>query len=119
MTSRLSLLSLVLICGVASFSALAAPTSTSPAETPAGEWPQWRGPHRDGISTEKGLLRSWPRSGPPLLWKAKGLGSGYSSIVIHDGRIFTMGKVSNEQRVIALDQNGKKILWSTKVGSGG
>src|SRR6516225_325186 len=44
-----------------------------------GDWPQWRGPQRDGLSTEKGLLSSWPEKGPPLLWQVKGLGSGYAS----------------------------------------
>ena len=41
-----------------------------------GEWPQWRGPNRDGISKETGLLKQWPESGPPLAWKATGAGRG-------------------------------------------
>src|SRR6185436_2819764 len=55
-------------------------------------WPQWRGPHRDGASTEKGLLQQWKDDGPPLAWKTKGLGEGYASIAIADGKIYTMGK---------------------------
>ena len=40
------------------------------------DWPQWRGPNRDGISAEKGLLKEWPKGGPPLAWQAKGAGEG-------------------------------------------
>ncbi|MBI3416163.1 MAG: hypothetical protein HY043_12770, partial [Verrucomicrobia bacterium] len=46
----------------------------------SADWPQWRGPHRDGISTEKGLLQDWPAGGPPLAWKATGLGAGYATV---------------------------------------
>ena len=45
----------------------------------AADWPQWRGPNRDGISSETGLLESWPKGGPPLLWKIQGLGEGYAA----------------------------------------
>ena len=44
-----------------------------------GNWPQWRGSNRDGISKETGLLKQWPAEGPPLAWKAAGAGNGYSS----------------------------------------
>jgi outer membrane protein assembly factor BamB len=56
-------------------------------------WTQWRGPGRDGKSTEKGLLDQWNESGPPLLWQTDGLGSGYSSLVIANGKAFTLGRV--------------------------
>src|SRR5947209_7477411 len=42
------------------------------------DWPQWRGPQRDGISREAGLLDAWPAGGPPQLWKTQGLGQGYA-----------------------------------------
>ena len=58
---------------------------------PAGSWPTWRGPNRDAISPEKGLLDSWTDEGPPLKWQAKGLGKGYSSVSIVGGRIYTIG----------------------------
>ena len=54
-------------------------------------WPQWRGPNRDGISNETGLLKQWPADGPSLAWNAKGAGNGYSSIVISNGKLYTMG----------------------------
>ena len=56
-----------------------------------GEWPQWRGANRDGISKETGLLKQWPEGGPPLVWKAAGAGRGYSSFAVSKGRLYTMG----------------------------
>lgn len=79
-------------------------------------WPQWRGPHRDGISTETGLLQNWNAKGPPLAWKAAGLGSGYSSIVIADGKIFTMGNRGNSVYLLALELGDGKPVWATPVG---
>ena len=80
-------------------------------------WPQWRGPNRDGVSTETGLLRAWPASGPTLAWKASGLGSGFSSVSVANGRVFTMGDVDGAQHVIALSATDGKKLWSAKVGA--
>jgi hypothetical protein len=50
----------------------------------AGDWPNWRGPHHDGISRETGLLKSWPKDGPKVLWSAA-LTGGYSSVAVADG----------------------------------
>ena len=84
----------------------------------SADWPQWRGPHRDDISTETGLLKDWPANGPPLAWKAAGLGVGYSTVSIADGKIFTMGDHGDYADVLALDLNGKQ-LWTTKIGKSG
>ncbi|MGH7200761.1 MAG: hypothetical protein ACREJB_09165, partial [Planctomycetaceae bacterium] len=65
--------------------------SAGDAESP-GDWPTWRGPNRDAISTETGLLSKWPEGGPPLAWQVEGLGGGHSSVAIADGRIFTIGE---------------------------
>src|SRR5438552_1400240 len=62
----------------------------------AGDWPQFRGPNRDDLSTETGLLKSWPKEGPPLLWKATGVGGGYSSISVAGDRIYTLGNKGRE-----------------------
>jgi len=80
------------------------------------DWPQWRGPRRDGISTETNLLTSWPQGGPARLWSATGLGAGFSSVAIAGGRIFTMGDRAGGQFVIALDGTNGKELWATRVG---
>jgi outer membrane protein assembly factor BamB len=81
-----------------------------------GEWPQWRGPNRDGVSKETGLLKQWPADGPPLVWKATGAGTGYSSLAIAGGRIFTMGARGDREYVIAFDVNTGKELWATANG---
>jgi outer membrane protein assembly factor BamB len=82
----------------------------------ADDWPQWRGPSRDGKSAETGLLQEWPDSGPRLEWKVRGLGSGYSSLSVADGRIFTMGDLGSSQYVIALSEDSGQILWRARIG---
>lgn len=86
----------------------------------AADWPQWRGPNRDGVCTETGLLKQWPADGPKLLWEISGLGAGYSTVSIQDGRLYTMGdrQVGGEkaQYVYAYDLGTQKELWAAKVG---
>lgn len=84
----------------------------------ADDWPQWRGPNRDDVSKETGLLQDWPAAGPKLAWKASGLGSGYSSVSVTQGKIFTAGEVDESSFIYALDLNGKKI-WTAKLGTPG
>jgi outer membrane protein assembly factor BamB len=96
--------------------ALAALALEGAAAPAAGDWPGFRGPRRDGISTDTNLLPTWPAGGPPLLWTARGLGAGFSSVAVSGGRIFTMGDRRDGQYVIALDENGGKELWATRVG---
>src|SRR5688500_7276046 len=62
-----------------------APNSAQLIAAPEAGWPQFRGPRRDGICDERGLLSSWPENGPRLLWTAKNLGRGYSSPVFGGG----------------------------------
>ena len=76
-----------------------------------GEWPQWRGPNRDGISKETGLMKEWPAAGPARIWKTNGLGNGYSTVSISKGRIFTMGVKGDREFVIALDVGDGRPLW--------
>ncbi len=86
------------------------------ASVTAADWPQWRGPNRDGKSAETGLLKEWPEGGPDLAWKTEGLGAGFSSVSVKDGRIYTMGDLDDGQYVLALKEDGGEILWKTKVG---
>jgi outer membrane protein assembly factor BamB len=88
----------------------AAATGTSP------EWPQWRGPNRDDVAHESGLLARWPEAGPPLAWKASGLGVGFSSLAISAGRIYTLGDREGSQQVVAMNLADGKIVWTAKVG---
>ena len=83
------------------------------AEDLPGQWNQWRGPNRDGISSEKGLLESWPEQGPPVAYSVKGLGKGMASVAIADGKIITMGNKDGNTRVVCLDQKNGEIEWST------
>jgi outer membrane protein assembly factor BamB len=85
----------------------------------ANDWPSWRGPSRSGIATdETGLLSEWSDEGPELKWKIKGLGRGFSSIAIADGRIFTMGKRKDGCELISLDLKDGRELWSATVRGG-
>jgi outer membrane protein assembly factor BamB len=85
----------------------------------AADWPQWRGVNRDGLSSEKGLLKEWSTNGPALTWKAQDIGSGFSSIAVSKGRIFTMGDIGGESVLLALDEANGKKLWATKSGASG
>jgi outer membrane protein assembly factor BamB len=82
----------------------------------AADWPQWRGPNRDGISSETGLLEAWPKGGPPLVWKIQGLGEGYSSAAIAGGRLFIQGQHGDEEYVLAFDAGTGKQLWRVHTG---
>ncbi|HNQ88032.1 MAG TPA: hypothetical protein PKM73_05400 [Verrucomicrobiota bacterium] len=53
-----------------------------------GDWPQWRGANRDGVSLETGLLKEWPADGPTRVWKAAGLGKGFGSVSTLGGRLY-------------------------------
>jgi outer membrane protein assembly factor BamB len=86
------------------------------AQTEAN-WPQWRGPNRDGISKETGLLKQWPTGGPSLVWKATGAGRGYSSFSIANGKLYTMGLRGDREFVIAFDIATGKEAWATAHGS--
>jgi outer membrane protein assembly factor BamB len=83
--------------------------------SPEPDWPQWRGPRRDGISDEKGLLSSWPQEGPKLLWKIDGLGTGWSSPIIVGERLYITGDVGNDLVIYAFDRDGN-IQWKVKNG---
>jgi len=80
------------------------------------DWPQWRGPNRDGISAERGLLKDWPSGGPPLAWKASGAGEGYSSFATSNGRLYTLGARGGTEYVIAYDAASGKRLWESAHG---
>ncbi len=75
-------------------------------ECAADDWPQFRGPNRDGRSAETGLLKKWPEGGPKLLWFVEGLGEGFSSMAVADGYVYTTGMVGK-------DKQG--ILWAYGV----
>ena len=92
---------------------------TFTANTKAEDWPQWRGSKRDGISKENDLLKEWPKDGPPLTWKAKGLGIGFSSIAVLKGKLYTLGDLKDGSYAIALDEKDGSVLWKTRIGDSG
>ncbi len=83
----------------------------------AANWPQWRGPNRDGISKETGLLKQWPADGPALVWKAAGAGRGYSSFSVSGGRLYTMGLRGDREFIVAFDVSTGKEAWATPHGT--
>lgn len=78
-------------------------------ETPAGDWPQWRGPGRDGISAEK-INAVWPAGGPAVLWRAA-VGTGFCSIAVSQGRAYTLGNRNDQDTVWCLDALTGKVRW--------
>lgn len=97
-----------------------------PKGRPGGDWPQWRGPNRDGHSPAKGLLARWPDGGPKLLWRVENpdlVGVGYGSVSVVGGRVFVLGadppdaenKSTAEYCTCLRASDGTK-LWRTKIG---
>lgn len=82
-----------------------------------GDWPQWRGPNRDGKSAETGLMKSWPAGGPRLVWKASGAGIGYSSMSTSEGRLYTVGARGGREYVHAFDVATGRKLWEFDNGA--
>ncbi len=85
----------------------------------AADWPQWRGPNRDGISKETGLLQEWPEGGPAIRWKATGIGSGYSSPAVVGGRVYLQTTRGSQEFALALDEQTGEEIWSVLIGNVG
>ncbi len=83
----------------------------------AEDWNQFRGPERDGKSSETQLLESWPQEGPPLLWAYEGLGRGFATVSIVDGVIYTTGMINETGYLFALHENGE-LKWKKAYGPG-
>lgn len=79
------------------------------------DWPRYRGPKGDGISKETGLLRTWPASGPRVLWRAK-LGTGYSGMAVVNGRLFTLFGSGGKELAAAFDAATGKEIWRVQLG---
>ena len=86
----------------------------------AADWPQFRGPARDGQSQETGLLKSWPKEGPKLLWQLKDIGDGYSAPAVVGGRLYLLSNRGMDNEFVqALSVEDGKVLWSTRIGKVG
>ena len=82
----------------------------------ADDWPQWRGPNRDGISRETGLLQAWPSAGPKRVWLSRDIGIGYSAPVVAKGRLFVLGTKGGKEQLFAKEAKGGKTLWTAALG---
>jgi outer membrane protein assembly factor BamB len=89
------------------------------AQSPTVDWPQWRGPDRNGLSKETGLLAQWPRSGPPVVWSAAMLGAGYGSLAVQGDRIWLQGMRNNQSVVSSLNRADGKLVWARILGPAG
>ncbi|MDB4731719.1 PQQ-like beta-propeller repeat protein [bacterium] len=95
----------------------------STAATPEKDWPTFRGPSRTAVSSDQDLLEKWSEDGPKLLWETDGLGRGYSSLAIADGKIYTMGDSidggdGTDEYLLSFDQKTGEQLWKLKTGPG-
>src|SRR5438445_660028 len=83
--------------------------------TISADWPQWRGPSRDGISPDTGLIKDWSVQQPKLLWTAEGIGEGFASVSLVGGRIYTTGSRDGGQAVTCLSASDGKIVWRSAI----
>ena len=83
--------------------------------SPEPDWPQFRGPRRDGIAAERGLLQTWPGVGPKLAWKIDGLGQGWSSPIVVGQRLYITGDVGDDLVIYAFDRQGR-LQWKATNG---
>jgi outer membrane protein assembly factor BamB len=81
----------------------------------AADWPQFRGPQRNGVSAETGLLKEWPKDGPKLAWSFKNAGLGFSSMALIDGKLYTLGSRGDDEIVLALDALKGTELWTARI----
>jgi len=93
---------------------LAHASTSTPFAQP--DWPQWHGPDRTAISTETGLLKTWPAAGPPVVWSISSLGEGYGSVAIRGDRIYVQGVKDNQSSVFCLNRADGKTIWVTPLG---
>jgi outer membrane protein assembly factor BamB len=83
------------------------------------DWPQWRGPARDGLSAETGLLQEWPAGGPPLLWQVNDVGYGFSTPSVSGERLYLMSNEGDTEFARAYNVTDGKLVWSTRIGKVG
>jgi len=97
------------------FAALLMSTTFPLAAASRTDWPQWRGPHRNSVTDERGLLKQWPENGPRLLWKIDGLGKGWSSPIIAAGKLYITGDTKDACLIYAFDLAGNPV-WKAQNG---
>lgn len=86
------------------------------SSAPADDWPQWQGPERNNVSKETGLLKSWPKDGPKLLWTFEKAGVGYSGPAVVGDRLYILGGRDDTSSVFAIDVKSGKEIWACPIG---
>ena len=79
------------------------------------DWPQWRGPNRDGIAAPQALLKAWPAAGPKIKWEFRDAGEGYSAFSIRDQSLYTMGAREDGCYVMNIDTSSGELIWQTRI----
>ena len=112
---------LIIWFSVHASSSEAANSPAAPNALPSGpsDWPQWRGPERNGVSKDTGLLKQWPGPGPQRAWSISSLGEGYGSLAIKGDRIFVQGASDRASVVFCLNRADGKTVWSAALGRKG
>ena len=77
---------------------------------PAESWTQWGGPEQNFKAPASGIADSWGEHGPKQLW-SRDLGDGYSTILVEDGRLYTMYRAGDQEAVICLDAETGETIW--------
>ncbi len=92
-------------------------TKQAPLKAETADWPGWRGADRTGVSKESGLLAQWAPAGPKLDWQIDGIGQGYSTPTIADGKVFVLGTKGNQEILYALDEKNGREIWTCPMGT--
>ena len=101
-----------ILCAGLSFGSIVAAAIAAPSD----DWTQWRGPNREGRSSETGLLQEWPSGGPKQLWTNDATGLGYGGIAVSQGTLFTVGAFDDEEFLLALDATTGKEKYRSSLG---
>ena len=83
------------------------------AQSGESDWPQWRGPKRDGHSPARHLMKSWPEGGPQVRWSFTGAGIGYSAVSVVDERLYTLGAIEDRCFAICVSLKDGSLIWKS------
>jgi len=78
--------------------------------THAADWPNYRGPNHNGISSETDWSANWPEAGPKVLWKAA-IGTGFASMAVSDGKVYATGNIDDKDFLYCFDAATGKEIW--------
>jgi len=89
--------------------------TASPTLAKDFDWPQWRGPNRDNLTEETGLLKEWPEGGPQVKWMSREVGLGYAGPAIADGKLLILGSLDGTTSLFAIDPDSGDTLWHSEI----